>query len=250
VEKDEIQVASPVVVSVANASGGKGSKRRRCAAFCNIHQVVGLVISACCRLSILTTCQFCQCRKKAKAAAAAEGGSGTSARVSSRSTSRDEEFFLGADDSDTHGFSEESLRVRGNSDSNDNRTAIEEAVLTLTSDEAGDLVRNNRSMMRWDSRKMKYVEANSLNDRSKTKNEAGVMVSKKDEKAGKDTIYQSWVQKTNQRIPKAGTMESETAERSFPILHMHARARTHILTALLVQTVDECPVSPASVLVL
>ena len=37
-------------------------------------------------------------------------------------------------------------------------------------------------------------------------------MSKKDAKAGKETIYESWVQKTNQRIPKAGTMESETAE--------------------------------------
>lgn len=145
------------------------------------------------------------------------------ARVSSRDTSRDEEFFIGVD-SDSRSFSEESLRVRGNSDSNENRTAIEDAVLTLTSDEAGELVRNNRSMMRWDSRKMRYVEANSLNDRSRTKNEAGVLVSKKEEKAGKETIYQSWVQKTNQRIPKAGTMESETAERCPP----YAYGRKHL----------------------
>ena len=60
---------------------------------------------------------------------------------------------------------------------------------------------------------MKYVEANSLNDRSRTKNEAGVMVNRKDEKLGKESMYQAWVQKTNQRIPKPGTMESETAER-------------------------------------
>ena len=127
-----------------------------------------------------------------------------------RKTERDDEFFIDVSNDD---FSEESLRVRGNSDSgkNDNRTAIEEAVLNLASDETGELTRS-RSMMRWDSRKMKYVETNSLNDRAKTKNEAGVLVSKKDAKAGKETIYESWVQKTNQRIPKAGTMESETAE--------------------------------------
>lgn len=169
---------------------------------------------------------ICQRRKKAKAAAASSSGTGIPAVVSSRDTSRDEEFFIGVDDSDSHGFSEESLRVRGNSDSNDNRSAIEEAVMTLTSDEAGELVRTKRSMMRWDSRKMKYVETNSLNDRSRTKNEAGVMVSKKDEKAGKETIYQSWVQKTNQRIPKAGTMESETAERCV-VCSLHALALTH-----------------------
>ena len=39
------------------------------------------------------------------------------------------------------------------------------------------------------------------------------MVSKKAAKAAKDTFYETWVQKTNQRIPKAGTMESETSER-------------------------------------
>ena len=86
---------------------------------------------------------ICRRRKKAKAAAAAERGSDTSLRVSSRSTSRDEEFFIGVDDSDTNAFSEESLRVRGNSDSNDNRTAIEDAELTMTSDEAGDLVQQS-----------------------------------------------------------------------------------------------------------
>lgn len=158
----------------------------------------------------------CEHRKKNAAAAAAAAahasGNATVERDTSRDTSRDEDFFIGAN-SDGNGFHEESLRVRGNSDSNDNRTAIEDAVLTLTSDEAGELTRSNKSMMRWDSRKMRYVETNSLNDRAKTKNEAGVMVSKKDEKAGKETIYQSWVQKTNQRIPKAGTIESETAER-------------------------------------
>ena len=88
---------------------------------------------------------------------------------------------------------------------------------------------------------MKYVEANSLNDRSRTKNEAGVMVSKKDEKAGKETIYQSWIQKTNQRIPKAGTMESETAERCPITLY----ARPH--TASHVQSANQCLLSLASV---
>ena len=50
-EKDEIQVASPVVASVANASGGKGSKRRRCA---SAHQLVGLDTNACCRFNLAT----------------------------------------------------------------------------------------------------------------------------------------------------------------------------------------------------
>ena len=124
-----------------------------------------------------------------------------------RSTARDGDFFI---DVSNDAFSEESLRVRGNSDSNDNRSAIEDAVLNLASDDTGELTRK-RSAMRWDSRKMKYVETNSLNDRPKTKNEAGVIVSTKD--AAKETVYQSWVQKTNQRIPKAGTIESESAGR-------------------------------------
>ena len=167
--------------AAASGSAGKGSKRRR--------------------------------KKEAAAGAGASAAQATANDPRSaveRKTERDDEFFIDVSNDD---FSEESLRVRGNSDSgkNDNRTAIEEAVLNLASDETGELTRS-RSMMRWDSRKMKYVETNSLNDRAKTKNEAGVLVSKKDAKAGKETIYESWVQKTNQRIPKAGTMESETAE--------------------------------------
>ena len=124
-----------------------------------------------------------------------------------RSTARDGDFFI---DVSNDAFSEESLRVRGNSHSNDNRSAIEDAVLNLAADDTGELTRK-RSAMRWDSRKMKYVETNSLNDRPKTKNEAGVIVSTKD--AAKETVYQSWVQKTNQRKPKPGTIESESAGR-------------------------------------
>jgi hypothetical protein len=49
-----------------------------------------------------------------------------------RSTSRDDAFFI---DAVVTGFSEDHLRVKGNSDSNDNRSAIEDAVLNLTGDD-------------------------------------------------------------------------------------------------------------------
>lgn len=107
-------------------------------------------------------------------------------------------------------FSEESLRVRDNSDSGrlDNRNAIEEAVLNLTGD---DNSIQKRSQVRWDKKKGKYVETNSMNDNKYMKlgkNEAGVLI-KGGAKGGanKPTHYETWVEKTNQRIPQAGTTE-------------------------------------------
>ena len=67
--------------------------------------------------------------------------------------------------------------------------------------------------MRWDKRKMKYIEENSLGAEKMVRNEAGVLISKKQHDKNKATHYQSWVQKTKQRIPKAGTVEHDAAEK-------------------------------------
>ena len=123
-----------------------------------------------------------------------------------RDTGRDKSFFIDA----ACDFVEDRMQVRGNSDSNDNRSAIEDAVLNLAADDNSDLVKK-RSLMRWDKSKMKYVEENSLNTTKQVRNEAGVLVNQKDGAKGKPTFYETWVQKTNQRIPMAGSMETESA---------------------------------------
>jgi len=138
---------------------------------------------------------MCACRKRSANDRAIQHG------PQLRKTSRDDEFFI---DATSVGFSEDHLRVRGNSDSNDNRSAIEDAVLNLVADDNSDLIKK-QSIMRWDKKKKKYVESNSLNTDRKVRNEAGVIVKDKDQ--GKPTFYQNWVKKTNQRIPKAGSAE-------------------------------------------
>jgi hypothetical protein len=174
-------------------------------------------------------------------------------------TGRDEAFFI--EHRPENAFVEDSLRVN-NSDSgvHDNRTAIEEAVINLVND---DSALKKRSTMQWDKRKMKYIETNSTSTKGKRgieiKNEAGVVISTKSRKTGKErpSFYQvspvsrlpracrsgdknakfsrhlsslirrdprrdaagtvprvalsarrgqNWVEKTNTRIPKAGTM--------------------------------------------
>jgi len=92
--------------------------------------------------------------------------------------------------------------------------SIEEMVLELAPDEDKAIFRK-RSLQKWDAKKKKYIQAESVADKKKMfiKNESGSVVKKSpgDKKGGKvdktGKLYNDWMQKTNRYIPTVGAIE-------------------------------------------
>ena len=138
-------------------------------------------------------------------------GQGKSSKKRSRGdTSRDDAFFIsGMPTNSKNQFYEDSLSIRKGSEDKSHTSVLEDAVLDMVGDDTEGLLRN-RSSMKWDKRKKKYVESNSQSGdkgpRKSVINESGAAVYKADR--NKKSAYESW-SKRNGKIPKAGTFEDE-----------------------------------------
>ncbi|KAL6079659.1 ATP-dependent RNA helicase DDX54 [Balamuthia mandrillaris] len=110
---------------------------------------------------------------------------------------KDEEFFMSPFPQNQH--KEDALSVNVGSE-------MAEASLDLLADDKQDLMKQ-RSAMRWDRKKKKFVHASALAEKSKSKkimfNESGAAVGKNN----KLNKYKQWMEKTKARIPVAGERE-------------------------------------------
>ncbi|KAG5182404.1 P-loop containing nucleoside triphosphate hydrolase protein [Tribonema minus] len=140
------------------------------------------------------------------------GGQGAGGGGSSRFA--DPEHFIGYGVTEAGAFVEGAMQPRSVEKAGDGFATdrLAEAMLDVNPDEAVDMVRKQR-VLHWDARKHKFVKTSlaemSDNKKRTVRNEAGVMVTAKKQKAGE--IFSKWQKKSRREVGREGDEEDAGA---------------------------------------